>query len=60
VNEYLPSSLPRPPGEREALERAWEPPKGWRYLSAVNNTHIGLFYIATALVFFCWPASLVC
>ena len=52
MNEYLPSSLPRPPGEREALERAWEPPKGWRYLSAVNNTHIGLFYIATALVFF--------
>jgi cytochrome c oxidase subunit I+III len=56
MNEYRPSSppssLPRPPGEREALARAWEPPKIWRYLSAVNNTHIGLFYIATALVFF--------
>ncbi len=50
--DKLPSSLPRPPGEREALERAWEPPKGWRYISAVNNTHIGLFYLATALVFF--------
>ena len=46
------SSLPRPPGEREALERAWEPPKGWRRLSAVNNSQIGLFYIVTALVFF--------
>ena len=48
----LPSSLPRPAGELEALERAWAPPKGWRRFSAVNNTHIGLYYIATAMVFF--------
>ncbi|MGA0572755.1 cbb3-type cytochrome c oxidase subunit I [Variovorax sp. VNK109] len=38
--------------EKAALERAWEPPRGWRLLSAVNNTHIGTFYIATALLFF--------
>ena len=50
--DALPSSLPRPDGEREALERAWRPPKGWRLLSAVNNTHIGVFYIATAMLFF--------
>ncbi len=48
----LPSSLPRPPGELERLERAWEAPKGWRLLSAVNNSQIGVFYIATALLFF--------
>lgn len=48
----LPSSLPRPPGELEALERAWQAPKGWRMLSAVNNSQIGVFYIATALLFF--------
>ena len=48
----LPSSLPRPAGEREALERVWESPKGWRRLSAVNNTHIGVYYIATAMLFF--------
>ncbi|WP_431094676.1 cytochrome c oxidase subunit I [Polaromonas aquatica] len=48
----LPSSLPRPPGELERLERAWRAPKGWRLLSAVNNSHIGVFYIATALLFF--------
>ena len=48
----LPNSLPRPPGEREALQRAWAPPRGWRRISAVNNTHIGVFYIATALLFF--------
>jgi cytochrome c oxidase subunit I+III len=47
-----PNSLPRPAGERERLEKAWTPPGGWRRLSAVNNTHIGVFYIATALLFF--------
>jgi cytochrome c oxidase subunit I+III len=48
----LPNSLPRPAGELEALQRAWEPPKGWRRLTAVNNTAIGLYYLATALLFF--------
>src|SRR6187551_2196395 len=48
----LPNSLPRPAGELEALQRAWEPPKGWRLISAVNNTHIGPYYLATALLFF--------
>jgi len=47
----LPSSLPRPPGELERLEQAWQAPTGWRLLSAVNNSQIGLFYIATALLF---------
>lgn len=48
----LPNKLPRPEGELEALKRAWEPPKGWRRLTAVNNTQIGLLYLATALMFF--------
>jgi len=48
----LPNALPRPAGEREALQRAWEPPRGWRRLSAVNNSQIGVYYLATALVFF--------
>jgi cytochrome c oxidase subunit I+III len=47
----LPNPLPRPPGEREALERIWEMPRGWRIFSAVNNTQIGLLYIGTALLF---------
>ena len=45
----LPNSLPRPAGEKERLAAAWEPPKGWRLLSAVNNTQIGVFWIATAV-----------
>ncbi|HEX9905032.1 MAG TPA: cytochrome c oxidase subunit I [Propylenella sp.] len=48
----LPSPIPRPPGELEELQRVWEPPKGWRIISAVNNTYIGLFYVGTAIWFF--------
>jgi len=47
----LPHRLPRPPGELEALERAWAPPRGWRSVTAVNNTYIGKLYIGTALLF---------
>jgi cytochrome c oxidase subunit I+III len=47
----LPNSLPRPPGELERLEKAWEPPRGWRAFTAVNNTAIGLWYIGAALLF---------
>ena len=50
--DTLPSRLPRPAGELERLEQAWKPPVGWRWLSAVNNTHVGIFYIATSLLFF--------
>jgi cytochrome c oxidase subunit I+III len=48
----LPNLLPRPPGELAALEAAWRAPRGWRLISSVNNTHVGLFYIGTALLFF--------
>jgi cytochrome c oxidase subunit I+III len=46
-----PNPLPRPAGEQEQLARVWQPPRGWRLLSAVNNTYIGLFYIGAALLF---------
>ncbi|MCC6534778.1 MAG: cbb3-type cytochrome c oxidase subunit I [Burkholderiales bacterium] len=51
LRKAAPNSLPRPDGELEALERAWAPPKGWRRLSAVNNTQVGLWYIGAALLF---------
>jgi cytochrome c oxidase subunit I+III len=47
----LPNRLPRPPGEFDALVRVWQRPRGWRQLTAVNNTYIGLLYIGTALLF---------
>ena len=48
----LPNETPRPPGELEELERVWQPPKGWRLLSAVNNTYVGLYYVGTSILFF--------
>jgi len=47
-----PSRLPRPRGELAALEAVWALPKGWRMITAVNNTAIGYFYIAAAVLFF--------
>lgn len=47
-----PNKLPRPDGELEALEAAWEMPKRWRIVTAVNNTVIGYFYVAAAVLFF--------
>ncbi|CAN7594943.1 cytochrome c oxidase subunit I [Bradyrhizobium sp. LjRoot220] len=47
-----PNKLPRPSGELEALKAAWELPKGWRIVTAVNNTAVGYFYVATAVLFF--------
>ena len=38
--------------DRETLERIWAVPKGWRILSAVNNTAIGYFYVGAAFLFF--------
>jgi cytochrome c oxidase subunit I+III len=54
----LPNPLPRPPGELRRLEAVWAPPRGWRMLSAVNNTHVGLYYIGAALFFFLIGGSL--
>jgi cytochrome c oxidase subunit I+III len=47
-----PNKLPRPKGELAALEAAWELPRSWRIVSAVNNTVVGYFYIGAAMLFF--------
>ncbi|HET6389206.1 cytochrome c oxidase subunit I [Hyphomicrobium sp.] len=47
-----PNKLPRPPGELEALQKAWEAPRGWRSLTDINNTRVGVWYVGTAFVFF--------
>ena len=48
----LPNPGPRPEGEVEELERIWATPGGFRRLTAVNNTVIGLIYIGAAFLFF--------
>jgi cytochrome c oxidase subunit I+III len=54
----FPSATPRPAGEREELLRIWATPRGWRKISAVNNTVIGLFYLGIALLFFLLAGAL--
>ena len=57
--EGHPNELPRPDGELEALEAAWEMPKRWRIVTAVNNTVIGYFYVAAAVLFFLLAADVL-
>jgi cytochrome c oxidase subunit I+III len=47
-----PNPLPRPEGELRELERVWEPPRGWRVLTRVNNTYVGVWYVGASLLFF--------
>jgi len=44
--------------QAERLLQVWETPKGWRYFSSVNNTDVGLWYTATALLFFLFAGVL--
>src|SRR5690606_32772619 len=48
----FPDHDPRPAGERERLLAVWRAPRGWRFIAAVNNNHVGIWYIGTALLFF--------
>ena len=38
--------------QERRLREAWRQPTGWRYWSAVNNTVVGLWYIAVTFLFF--------
>jgi cytochrome c oxidase subunit I+III len=42
----------------ERLERVWKQPSGLRHFSAVNNTSVGVWYIATAFAFFLFAGLL--
>ncbi|MDQ3959672.1 MAG: cbb3-type cytochrome c oxidase subunit I, partial [Pseudomonadota bacterium] len=48
----LPNSLPRPEDELDVLEKVWQPPSGWSFITVVNNTYVGLFYVGAAFLFF--------
>lgn len=51
-DDALPNPAPRPQAETDLLTRVWQPPKGFSFITVVNNTYIGLFYIGTAFLFF--------
>jgi cytochrome c oxidase subunit I+III len=48
----FPTSGPRPGEELATLKRLWTTPGGWARLTAVNNNHVGFWYVATAFLFF--------
>ncbi len=48
----LPNPGPRPREELDELRRIWTPPRGWRFLTAINNNYVGVAYVATAFLFF--------
>ncbi|HLF97079.1 MAG TPA: cbb3-type cytochrome c oxidase subunit I [Methylococcaceae bacterium] len=49
--EY-PNPLPRPEEELPLLEKIWNPPSGWSFITVVNNEYVGLFYVGAAFLFF--------
>lgn len=44
-------SAPHEQSDEEQLRRVWEPPRGWRYWTSVNNTQVGLWYGSAAFSF---------
>ncbi|MBE1529880.1 cytochrome c oxidase subunit I+III [Sphingopyxis sp. OAS728] len=50
--DRFPTKGPRPKGEEEELRRIWCKPKGWEYLTVVNNNYVGIYYLGTAFLFF--------
>jgi len=50
--ERFPTKEERPESELKELERIWCAPKGWEYLTAVNNNYVGLYYVGAAFLFF--------
>ena len=50
--QRFPTQEERPPEEEEELRRIWCAPRGWEYLTVVNNNYVGIFYLGTAFLFF--------
>ncbi len=52
ADEQTTNPAPKQDRDLSELQRIWALPKGWRILSAVNNTAVGYFYIGAAFLFF--------
>jgi cytochrome c oxidase subunit I+III len=48
----LPNPGPRPRAELDQLREIWARPRGWRFLTVINNNYVGVAYVATAFLFF--------
>jgi len=54
----FPTQGERPPGELEALEDVWCGPKGWQWITAINNNFVGVYYVGAAMLFFVLAGAL--
>ena len=54
----FPTSGERPAGELEALEKAWCRPRGWQWITAINNNFVGVYYVGAAMLFFVLAGAL--
>ncbi|WP_269713300.1 cbb3-type cytochrome c oxidase subunit I [Caulobacter sp. NIBR2454] len=50
--DRFPTKGARPKGELDELKRIWCAPKGWGYLTVVNNNYVGIYYVGAAFLFF--------
>ena len=50
--DRFPTRGRRPKNELRELERAWRPPSGIAWVTAVNNNYVGIWYVGAALLFF--------
>ena len=50
--ERFPTAEARPDSDVDDLNRIWAAPRGWRMVTIVNNNYVGLWYVATAFLFF--------
>lgn len=57
-DDHQPRDGGRDAAERASLAEAWRTPTGWRYVSAVNNSHVGKWYILAAFGFFTFAGLL--
>jgi cytochrome c oxidase subunit I+III len=54
----FPTREERPGSEAEELERIWAAPKGWAFLTVVNNSYVGILYVGAAFGFFLLAGAL--
>ncbi len=52
TDHVFPSETPRPPEELAELKRLWDPPRGLRFITVINNNYIGVMYVGAAFLFF--------
>lgn len=56
--ERFPTKGERPEGELKQLEEIWCGPKGWQWVTAINNNFVGVYYIGAAMLFFVLAGTL--